>query len=55
MLFKTQQLEGFDKEKSGAGTRKRVAPSTLMPKYWKSFVRVNENKRGALCHEATQL
>jgi len=50
-LLKTQQSEGFDK--SG----KRVAP-TLMPKNWKSFLSVNENKRKLfdfLCHETTQL
>ena len=30
--------------KGGKGTRKRVAPSTVLPKNWKDFLRVDENK-----------
>jgi len=32
------------REKRGKGIRRRVAPTTPLPKKWKNFLRVNENK-----------
>ena len=32
------------REKRGKGIRRRVAPTTPLPKKWKDFLRVNENK-----------
>ena len=44
--------------KRGKGVRKRVAPSTVMPKNWKDFLRVDQNKTdlfGFLSREAIHL
>ena len=56
--YRPDSLKVSTREKRRKGTRKRVTPSTLMPKNWKTFLRVNENKSelfAFLSHEVTQL
>lgn len=43
-IYLPASLKASTRQKRGQGTRKRVSPSTLMPKNWKDFLRVNENK-----------
>ena len=43
-VYLPDSLKASTREKRGKGTRKRVGPSTVMPKNWKDFLRVNENK-----------
>jgi hypothetical protein len=43
-VYLPDSLKASTRQKRGKGTRKRVAPSNLMPKNWKDFLRVNENK-----------
>ena len=43
-VYLPDSLKASTREKRGKGTRKRTAPSTVMPKNWKDFLRVNENK-----------
>ena len=43
-VYRPASVKTSTKEKSGKGTRKRVGPSTVMPKNWSDFLRVNENK-----------
>ncbi|KAK1888362.1 Fibrinogen-like protein 1, partial [Dissostichus eleginoides] len=37
-------MNASTRQKRGKGIRKRVAPSTVMPKNWKDFLRCDENK-----------
>ena len=41
-------LKGSTRQKRGKGVRRRVAPSTQIPKNWKDFLRVDENKQELL-------
>ena len=43
-VFRPASLKSSTREKRGNGIRRRVAPSTVMPKNWSDFLRVNENK-----------
>ncbi|CAB3998852.1 Hypothetical predicted protein [Paramuricea clavata] len=43
-LYLPASLKASTRQKRGKGTRKRVAPSTAMPKNWKNFLRVDQNK-----------
>ncbi|KAK1887154.1 Peptidoglycan hydrolase FlgJ [Dissostichus eleginoides] len=43
-MYTTCQLKASTRHKRGKGTRKRVAPSNVMPKNWKDFLRCDENK-----------
>jgi len=43
-VYLPTSLKASTRERRGKGTRKRVAPSTLMPKNWKQFLRDDENK-----------
>jgi hypothetical protein len=43
-VYLPASLKDSTREKRGKGTRKRVAPSTVTPKNWMDFLRVNENK-----------
>jgi len=43
-VYLLTSLKASTRQRRGKGARKRVAPSTLMPKNWKEFLRVDENK-----------
>ena len=43
-VYRPDSLKASTGEKRGKDIRKRMAPSTMMPKNWKDFLRVNENK-----------
>ena len=43
-VYIPDSLKGSTREKRGKGVRRRVAPSTQIPKNWKDFLRVDENK-----------
>ena len=43
-VYLPASLKASTTQKRGKGTRKRVAASTVMPKNWKDFLRVDENK-----------
>lgn len=43
-VYQDDSLKSTTREKRGTGTRRRVTPSSKLPKNWKSFLRVNENK-----------
>ena len=43
-VYLPASLKASTRQKRGKGTRKRVAASTVMPKNWKDFLRVDENK-----------
>ena len=43
-VYLADSLKASMREKRGKGTRKRVAPSTVMLKNWTDFLRVDENK-----------
>jgi len=42
--YKPDSLKGMTRQNRGKGSRRRVAPSTAIPKNWKDFLRVDENK-----------
>ncbi len=44
-VYIPDSLKGFTRQKRGKGIRRRVAPSTQIPKNWKDFLRVDENKK----------
>ena len=51
-------LKASTRQKRGKGTRKRVASTTVMPKNWKDFLRVDQNKTelfAFLSHEVVRL
>ncbi len=57
-VYLTDSLKGTTRQKRGKGVRKRVAPSTIMPKNWKDFLRVGQNKTelfGFLSQEVIRL
>ncbi|KAJ8353480.1 hypothetical protein SKAU_G00210470 [Synaphobranchus kaupii] len=43
-VYLPASLKASTRQKRGKGTRKRVAPPTVMPKNWKDFLRCDENK-----------
>ena len=43
-VYRPASLKVSTREKRGKDIRRRVAPSTLMPKNWNDFLRINENK-----------
>ena len=56
-VYLPDSLKATAREKRGKGTRKRVASSTVMPKNWKQFLRVDGNKSelfGFLSQETTR-
>ena len=57
-IYLADSLKGTTRKKRGKGIRKRVVPSTVMPKNWKDFLRVDQNKTelfGFLSREAIRL
>ena len=57
-VYLPDSLKGTIRQKRGKGLRKRMAPSTVMPKNWKDFLRVDQNKTelfGFLSREAIRL
>ena len=57
-VYLPDSLKRTTRQKRGKGVRKRVAPSTVMPKNWKDFLRVDQNKTelfGFLSREAIRL
>ena len=43
-VYRRGSLKAATREKRGSGTRRRVTSPSQVPKNWKSFLRVNENK-----------
>ena len=43
-VYLPASLKASTRQKRGKGTRKRVAPSTVMPKNWRDFLLCDENK-----------
>ena len=43
-VYLPDSLKGTTIQKRGKGLRKRMAPSTVMPKNWKDFLHVDQNK-----------
>ena len=43
-VYQPASLKASTREKRGKGTRKRVSPSTKIPKNWSDLLRVDENK-----------
>ena len=43
-VYLPASLKASTRQKRGKGIRKRVAPSTVIPKNWKDFLRVDQNK-----------
>ena len=43
-VYISDSLKGTTRQKRGKGIRRRVAPSTQIPRNWKDFLRVDENK-----------
>jgi len=43
-VYLPASLKASTRQKRGKSMKKMVAPSTVMPKNWKDFLRVNENK-----------
>ena len=57
-VYLPDSLKGTTRQKRGKSVRKRVAPSTVMPKNWRDFLRVVQNKTelfGFLSREAIRL
>ena len=57
-VYLPASLKASTRQKRGKGTRKRVAPSTVMPKNWRDFLRCDENKSELftfLTHEVINL
>ena len=43
--YKADSLKASIREKRGKGIRRRVSPSTAVPKNWQDFLRVDDNKQ----------
>ena len=43
-VYLPDSLKGTTTQKRGKGVRRRVSPSTMIPKSWKDFLRVDDNK-----------
>ena len=43
-VYQTYSLKGTTRQKRGKGVRRRVVPSAAIPKNWKDFLRVDDNK-----------
>ena len=44
-VYIADSLKSSTREKRGKGRRRHVASSTMIPKNWRDFLRVDENKR----------
>lgn len=53
--YRSDSLKAATREKRGRGTRKRVAPTHVMLKNWKYFLRVDANKTELLLSLSQQL
>ena len=42
--YKVDSLKSSTREKRGKGIRRRVTPSTAVPKNWQDFLRIDDNK-----------
>ena len=57
-VYQTDSLKGTTRQKRGKGVRRRVVPSAAIPKNWKDFLRVDDNKTelfSFLSHQITLL
>ena len=57
-VYQTDNLKGTTRQKRGKGVRRRVVPSAAIPKNWKDFLRVDDNKTellSFLSHQVTLL
>ncbi|KAK3731974.1 hypothetical protein QZH41_003373 [Actinostola sp. cb2023] len=54
-VYLPDSLKAGTREKRGSGTRRRVLPSSNLPKNWKGFLRVNDNKTELFHFLANQL
>ena len=57
-VFQTDSLKGTTRQKRGKGVRRRVGPLAAIPKNWKDFLRVDDNKTelfSFLSHQVTLL
>ena len=52
--YKVDSLKSSTREKRGKGIRRRVTPSTAVPKNWQDFLRVDDNKE-ELFHYLSQV
>ena len=43
-VYLPDSLKGTTRQKRGKGVRRRVSPSTTIPKSWKDFLRFDDNK-----------
>ena len=43
-VYLPDSLKGTTRQKRGKGVRRRVSPSTTIPKSWKDFIHVDDNK-----------
>ncbi|XP_061580540.1 uncharacterized protein LOC133446517 [Cololabis saira] len=43
-VYISDSLKGTTRQKRGKGIRRRVMPTTVLPKQWKDFLRVDDNK-----------
>ncbi len=43
-VYQTDSLKGTTRQKRGKGVRRRVVPSAAIPKNWKDFLHVDDNK-----------
>ena len=54
-VYRQDSLKAATREKRGSGTRRRVTSSSQIPKNWKTFLRVNENKTELFHFKARQV
>ena len=57
-VYQTDSLKGKTRQKRGKSVRRRVVPSAAIPKNWKEFLRVDDNKTelfSFLSHQVTIL
>ena len=57
-VYQTDSLKGTTRQKRGKCVRRRVVPSAAIPKNWKDFLRVDDNKTelfSFLSHQVTIL
>ena len=57
-VYQTDSLKGTTRQKRGKGVRRIVVPSAAIPKNWKDFLRVDDNKTelfSFLSHQVTLL
>ena len=57
-VYQTYSIKGTTRQKRGKGVRRRVVPSAAIPKNWKDFLHVDDNKTelfSFLTHQVTLL